>query len=231
MSFIRLGALAALLLCAPFCFSQPKMFLVDGKSPDFGDIYTPATERLLTFKNIGTDTLTISNVSTSCGCTVALLSNDHIAPGGSGILSVKFEAKRFSGKVEKAISLNTNDTEQKHVSINFHANVIKSLELEPEYFFFSAFPDSTTEKTITITNSSSQTIHIQSVKPSSDFITVKISSDKLEPGDEATLTGTIHPIEAGTTRGDIEITTDFSPYPKFTVSFFAYIKAQKAKPN
>jgi hypothetical protein len=231
MQVLRLGALALLMLCAPFCFSQSKLLIVEGTSPDFGDIYTPTAERFLTLKNIGKDTLTISGVSTSCGCTAALVSKDHIPPGQSGTVSIKFDAKRFTGPVQKGISMNTNDETQKHVNITFKANVIKSLECDPEYFFFSGMIDSTDERTITIQNTSSQTIHILSFKPSSNFISVKLSDKELEPNEEATLTGTIHPTEAGTVRGDIEFVTDFSPYPKISVGFFAYTKPKKAKPN
>ncbi|HEV8537479.1 MAG TPA: DUF1573 domain-containing protein [Bacteroidota bacterium] len=221
------------MLCAPLHFvsAQPRLSLVGGTTPDFGVIYTPSIERLITLRNVGTDTLTISGVSTSCGCTAALVSNDHIAPGDSGILSVKFDAKSYSGKVEKLVSLNTNDTTQKHVNIKFAATVIKSLDFEPEYFFFSTTIDSLTEKTIAITNSSSQTIHILSVKPSSELVSLKLSEDKLEPGEESSLSCTIRPTEPGTVRGNIEILTDFREHPKLSISYFAYTKAKKIKLN
>ena len=233
MRFVVSGALTFLMLCAPLYFlsAQPRLFIVGGMTADFGDVYTPSTERFLTLKNIGTDTLTISDVSTSCGCTAALISHDHIAPNDSGILSVTFDAKRYGGRIEKMISMNTNDTAQKHVNIKFGVNVIKSLDVDPEYMYFYTTVDSTTENTLTIKNSSSQTIRIKSVKPSSDFITVKLSEDKLSPGEEAALTGTIQPKQSGTVRGDIEITTDFTKYPKFAIAFFAYAKAKKPTPH
>lgn len=223
------GALA-LFLSAPFCFSQPKLQIAEGLSPDFGTVYTPTMQRFLTLKNVGTDTLTISDVSTSCGCTAALVSMDHIPPGQSGTVSITFDAKRYTGPVSKAISMNTNDASQKHVNVTFKANVVKSLQCDPEYFFFSAMVDSAAENTVTIENTSSQTIHIKSVTPSSGFISVKLSKNDLDPGEEATLTGTIRPTVAGTERGSIELTTDFKPYPKFTVTYFALAKAKKAKP-
>jgi hypothetical protein len=229
MSFIRHGALACLMLCAPFCFltAQPKLMIVGGTTPDFGSVFTPSMERFITLKNVGTDTLTIANVSTSCGCTAALISNAHIAAGDSGILSIKFDAKRYAGPVQKTISMYTNDSTQKHIGIVFAVNVIKSLEVDPEYMFFYTTIDSTAESILSIKNSSTQTIRIRSVKPSSDFVSVKISNDKLDPGEEASLTGTIHPTETGTVRGNIEITTDFPIYPKLTVGYFAYTKRKK----
>lgn len=233
MYIFRSGALAFAMLCALLHFgvAQPKLIVVGGTTPDFGEVYTPTTERLITLKNAGTDTLTITDLSTSCGCTAALVSNDNIAPGDSGRLSVKFDVRSYSGKVGKSISMNTNDTTQKHVSIKFSANVIRSLSVDPEYFFFSTTVDSLAEKSIVITNSSSQTIRILSVKPSSDFISVQLSQDKLEPGEEATLTGTILPRVSGTARGSIDILSDFQPYPTHSVTYFAHAKARKSKPN
>lgn len=229
MRIFLFGALA-LFLSAPFCFCQPKLEIAEGMSPDFGTVYTPTMERTLTLKNVGTDTLTVSDVSTSCGCTAALASKDHIPPGQSGTVSITFDAKRYNGPVSKAISMNTNDASQKHVNVTFKVNVVKSLQCDPEYFFFSATVDSTDEKSVTIENTSDKPIHIKAVTPSSGFISVKLSKNDLDPGEEATLTGTIRPTVAGTERGSVELTTDFKPYPKFTVTYFALAKAKKARP-
>src|ERR1043166_8182345 len=150
MSFIRNGALACNMLCAPFSylFGQSKLVIVGRNVLEFGVVYTPSIERFITLKNTGTDTLSISNVSTTCGCTAALLSNAHLAPGDTGTLSIKFDAKRYSGKVQKTVSMNTNDPTQKHININFTADVVKSLDFDPEYMFFSTTVDSTTESTL-----------------------------------------------------------------------------------
>lgn len=44
------------------------------------------------FTNAGRDKLVIHSVRTSCGCTVAEYPKDAIAPGGSGVITVTYNA-------------------------------------------------------------------------------------------------------------------------------------------
>lgn len=224
--------LASSLLIGVLCacstlWTQPKLQVEGGRAFSFGDVYTPSVSKTLTIRNTGSDTLVIYNVGTSCGCTAALASQDHIAPGDSGTISVTFDAKRFDGKVEKMISLTTNDTTQKYVPINFSANVIKTLVFEPEYFYVSTIPDSITVKEITVTNASSQSIRILSTKVSSTLITVSWDKDRLKPGEDATLKAIIKLPRRGTYRGNIQITTDHPHFSTHTVTYFVLGKEKK----
>jgi hypothetical protein len=208
-------------------FSQPKVEVVGGEKFDFGDIWTSSAKRLLTIKNRGTSKLNISNVSASCGCTGTILSEDKISPGKSGTLQISFDASRFSGKVEKSVSFETNDSTRRRVVITFTATVNKTLEFDPAYFYFSTYPDSLTSTDITVKNSSSTPIHILSITPSSHAVTVTSSVSEIPPGEDAELTAALKVKSAGTTSGDIVILTDHPKIPKFTLRFFALVKARK----
>ena len=226
-----LGRLASLCLLSgiltALAFSQPKIEVVGGTSFDFGDIWTNSAKRLLTIRNIGKSKLVISNVSASCGCTGTLLSNSEILPGKSGTLQISFDASRFSGKVQKDVSFQTNDTTQKRVGIKFSATVNKTLEFDPGYFYFSTYPDSFASKDITVKNSSSTPIHILSITPSSKAVSVTSSLMEIPPGEDAELTAALKVKSAGTTSGDIVITTDHPKVPKYTLRFFALVKEKK----
>lgn len=74
-------------------------------------------------KNAGTDTLFISRVKPSCGCTSAPLTKDVIAPGESIWLDITFNSKRFSGKVTKKVSVFCNDPDQPESVIQFTAQI------------------------------------------------------------------------------------------------------------
>ena len=207
---------------------QPKLNLVGGKRVDFGDIYTISTRKILTLKNVGDDTLIITEVSGSCGCTGTLMTNDHLAPGDSGHLAITFNAKNYNGEIEKAVSFVTNDTTQKYNTITFVGNVIKSFQLEPEYLFFSTTVDSITTKSLTLKNIYSQTIKILSAKTSSSDISIKLSGDKVEPGEELTITAIILLKKAGTASGNIDITTDFVHSPFLSIRYVALAMRKKA---
>ena len=49
------------------------------------------------FTNKGDDTIRIINVQSSCGCTVPLFTRDQIPPGGTGVITLRYDAKRMGG--------------------------------------------------------------------------------------------------------------------------------------
>ena len=88
--------LIAILLWTVGCLvglAQPKATF-DNKVHEFGVVLWkhPATATF-TIKNDGDKPLVISNVTTSCGCTVADWTKTPIAPGATGTVSSTFDAK------------------------------------------------------------------------------------------------------------------------------------------
>ncbi|SJZ90993.1 DUF1573 domain-containing protein [Sediminibacterium ginsengisoli] len=60
-------------------------------------------------KNTGTKPLLLSNVTPSCGCTVADYSKEAIAPGAVGMVQAAFDSNRsHPGDVRKTITVTTN---------------------------------------------------------------------------------------------------------------------------
>ena len=88
--------LTTILLWTAFCLmaqAQPKATF-DKKTHEFGVVLWkhPATA-VFTVKNDGDKPLVISNVTTSCGCTVADWTKTPIAPGATGTVTSTFDAK------------------------------------------------------------------------------------------------------------------------------------------
>ena len=63
--------------------------------------------RLFTFTNEGDAPLLITNVKTSCGCTVPSYSKAPILPGKTGELNIKYDTKRL-GAFTKTITVISN---------------------------------------------------------------------------------------------------------------------------
>jgi hypothetical protein len=61
------------------------------------------------FTNEGDAPLVIERVSTSCGCTAALASEDRIAPGKEGRVKASFDTRGFAGSVVKYVYVESND--------------------------------------------------------------------------------------------------------------------------
>lgn len=60
-----------------------------------------------TFTNVGKEPLILSNVRSSCGCTVPTWPREPILPGQTGVIKVKYDTKRI-GTINKSVYVNSN---------------------------------------------------------------------------------------------------------------------------
>jgi hypothetical protein len=75
---------------------------------DFGTIMngTPV-ETIFKYKNVGNSMLVVSNIKSTCGCTVPSNYTKEVKPGEEGQFTVKFNGKG-NGKVSKSLTMTTN---------------------------------------------------------------------------------------------------------------------------
>jgi len=88
-----------------------------------------------TFRNSGNAVLVVKNVSTSCGCAAALVSQKEIPPGREGKLKVTFDSRGYAGKVIKYVYFESNDPDNPRQELSITAEVevgpAPRIELEP----------------------------------------------------------------------------------------------------
>jgi hypothetical protein len=111
--------IAAFLLVPAGAEDTKKAAAPDAKGPrisveparfDFGKaVQNKTLAKEFSIKNYGTEDLVIENVSTTCGCTAALLDSKVVKPGGTVPLRVTLETRNYSGKVERKILIRSND--------------------------------------------------------------------------------------------------------------------------
>lgn len=78
---------------------------------DYGNIAKGSDGvRVFEFTNTGNEELVISQVKSSCGCTVPEKPNGPIAPGATGEIKVKYDTKRV-GPIRKTVTVYSNATE------------------------------------------------------------------------------------------------------------------------
>lgn len=78
---------------------------------DYGDVQKGADGvRIFEFTNTGKAPLVITDVKSSCGCTVPEKPKDPIAPGANGVIKVKYDTKRV-GPIRKTITVYSNADE------------------------------------------------------------------------------------------------------------------------
>ncbi|MBT8324619.1 MAG: DUF1573 domain-containing protein [Winogradskyella sp.] len=81
----------------------------DKTEHDFGTIAngTPV-ETNFKYTNTGNSMLVVSNIKSTCGCTVPSNWTKEVAPGETGEFTVKFNGKGNGNKVSKSVTLTTN---------------------------------------------------------------------------------------------------------------------------
>ena len=82
-------------------------------------------ETTIKVSNIGTSTLEIKNIRTSCGCMAVLMNSKKLKPHESDNLKIKFDSKNMEGDVARTITLTTNDPKNPNKVIVIIAKVIK----------------------------------------------------------------------------------------------------------
>jgi hypothetical protein len=208
-------------------FSQSRLSVGDGKQMDFGDV-NAGTKLVhdVTVRNLGNDTLRITEVKAQCGCTATMLSNNTIAPHDSTSLNIVFNSAGYPpGKVTKHVYITSNDTGSHGIyTLEFVASVITPLMLDPTFFSFpSAKIDSIYKKSITILNKTKQPVSIDSLSGSSEQISFSLEKTKLLPGEQTTLQAVLHPVKAGSYQGAVTLFTSVPDQPKLEIRYVAWI--------
>lgn len=92
---------------------------------DFGTIEngTPV-ETVFKYTNTGNSMLVVSNIKSTCGCTVPSNWTKEVAPGETGEFNVKFNGKGNGNQVSKTVTLTTN-TEKGKETVKIKAFVEK----------------------------------------------------------------------------------------------------------
>ena len=83
----------------------------DTEEIDYGTIEQDANgERTFKFKNTGKAPIVITNVQTSCGCTVPEYAKEPVMPGATSEIKVKYATNRL-GVFKKTITVVSNASE------------------------------------------------------------------------------------------------------------------------
>lgn len=220
----------SLVVCSAISLSQPKLSLVDGNKFDFGDVYRGSKAiQIMVVKNIGTDTLNISNISAQCGCTGTMISKNKLGPNETGKLSITFNSGNFSGKVTKHVYISSNDPSSPKDTVEFHANVRSALTVSPEALSFNISKgDTTYVRTVTITNPNKQAIKILSVVTKFDQLKTTLMKYELMPGEQTELQTILRPEKPGSYQGIIELRTDHPLQPVVSINVFEWYNEKQS---
>lgn len=103
------------------------VFAFETEEIDYGTIPENADGvRIFKFTNTGKSPIVITQVKTSCGCTVPTYSKEPVMAGGEGEIQIKYATNRI-GKFTKTITIVSNASEPNKV-IKIKGEVLKPEE-------------------------------------------------------------------------------------------------------
>jgi hypothetical protein len=201
----------------------PRLEFAGGTTFDFGDIYRgQKATHFFTIKNAGNDTLLIKNVSASCGCTAAMTSKNVVPPKSTSTLDVTFNSEGYGSRVQKTVTIESNDPLNPVQRVNITANVLPVLEPSPTYLYVPrAKVDSVTLSSILVTNVTQKPVTILGVETSLDGLEVEVPQKLLKPSEKTDLRVSYKPSRPGPAYGQIVLKTDFQQQPTVTIRITA----------
>ncbi len=154
---------------------------------DFGTVKQDSVlQGNILFINTGAEPVTIKNVRTSCGCTVAQITKRECTPGDTMNVPFSFNTKGYEGLVRKTITILFQEDDTNDTNFVIQANIFQEIEILPKYFQFTinqSNSDSIITDTFTIKNYMKNPLRIKNIHTANDIITATPPSAVIQPGE------------------------------------------------
>lgn len=153
---------------------------VQPETLDFGTMErNQSRTKELTIRNDGGIDLDLSDVTSSCGCTVADPATRKIKPGQSTTLTVTFNSGEFQGPQHKTVTIRSNDVATPTLEIAVSAIVHVSIMIDPPRPLF-AFKHSRRgvrdERQATLTAMDIPRLELKAVRVRADLFDIRIQN-------------------------------------------------------
>jgi hypothetical protein len=125
-ALIAVITVAALWLSA--CTGASPRIVVEPATRDLGEVLQQPLAVSYTVRNQGDAPLRVERITTSCGCTEAVIDQDTIPPGESTQLRVTLDPTEddLSGDQVRVIYIRSNDPKTPEAEVEFRANIRKA---------------------------------------------------------------------------------------------------------
>jgi hypothetical protein len=105
---------------------------VENPVHDFGNLAPDSISKCqYKFSNVGKGVLKISQVQSTCGCSVPEISKKEYNPGESGVVDVSFHAPTYPGLVTKHLYIVSNDPVNPRAELVIKGTVVVSVTVDP----------------------------------------------------------------------------------------------------
>jgi hypothetical protein len=229
----RVALLAALLAATAVAQNAPAPKIVlQPTSWDFGQVWQEEQQSFtLTVKNEGNADLLISEVRTTCGCTVAQPERTTVPPGQTTTVKVQYDTQGKQGDVSSKVIVLCNDPRRGADLLNDEPNpkqgeahfkikgfVKRAILKEPlgGLVVRSLDPKPGQSGKVRLKNQMPEPMRLQ--LKSSTIRELDVEIKEITPGMEYEVIGrTARELKVGKVRGDLLFTTGLTKEPEFTV--------------
>lgn len=176
-------------------------------------------------KNAGDEPLELTEVKTTCGCTVAELQTHLLEPGQETIVGVTFNLKGKQGPQHKRITVLSNDPDQPSYGLELTGTALTTIMVEPSIINFGRIEDAEPheQKIIIKSMREGHTFNILDVTASEDS-PFKAALETVSPGKEYTVAAVSNPnLMPGTLSGRITVRTDDESRPAILVQVYGHV--------
>ncbi|MDD2335370.1 MAG: DUF1573 domain-containing protein [Geobacteraceae bacterium] len=197
LGFSMVTMLAALLSLTVPALADPQ-FTFDKNVYDFNIVIQgKPVEHSFTFRNTGNAPGTITRVASSCGCTVANISDKVIAPGKTGTIKTSFDSSDFTGPVTKEVFVYLGNQQKPAYILTMKGVVVEELVITPRQINLGSVKAGVRKDvTLNIENKGKKKITITSLKTELPQANIDCRKKVLKPGKKTSCTFSVKP------RGD-----------------------------
>lgn len=119
--------LSSAFLLGTFIFSNAQEIKItnyENNTVDYGNVNKGSNgKRIIKIQNVGDKPLIISNINTSCGCTVPQWTTEPIAPGKKGEITVTYNTSNV-GRFSRTITISSNDEKKPNLPVRIEGVVL-----------------------------------------------------------------------------------------------------------
>ena len=204
-------------------FKNPKMIEV-GKISQGEKI-----QGTIEFTNTGSTPVEIAEVKASCGCTAVKPEKMVFASGESTSIPYTIDTERFSGVIQKSISIIFKDMEPAAHTFFVRAEVVTSMTISPRYINFKNVTqnaDTTLTEFFEITNETDTPLAITKVYTDNQHVSAFPASVSIPAGKSHLFRIELKPIEVGRHNAKIMIQVDNQNDQEKALPIFVNVTAQ-----
>lgn len=181
---------------------------------------------LFILRNEGSSPLVIEAVSSSCGCTAAIMDSKTIAPGGETNVKVTLNLKSRSGPQRQTVLIQSNDLKQPAAPLTLTGNATWRVRVTPAYINYGRInPTESISEDVDVLFTEGLTLNVRAVKTNSSLIAAELVT--VDPGQHYRVAVSLRPpVPEGRLIGWIELLTDHpGEYQQIRIELVAAVMA------